>query len=105
MDCRVTLAPELGLTAFDFIITWNGLEDCQKVARARTSPATPLRFDVNSVTGNTVVLSGGSKNCISQESLDALIRHVLQKRNIRQEVEFIHRPLPDGGREVVVKSV
>jgi hypothetical protein len=102
MDSRVTLAPELGLTAFDFIITWNDLRDCQKVARARTSPATPLRFDVNRVTGSTVVLSGTAKGD-SPESLNALIREVLLKRNIRREVEFIHSPLPDGGREIAVK--
>src|SRR5690349_8643726 len=98
MDYRVTLDPQIGLSAFDFIITWNGTPSCRAVAMARTSRSTPVRFDLNLVAGSSIVLSGVDA-AVTAEAVRGLIRQALEKRGIRQDLEVIGA----GPAEILVK--
>ena len=88
MDYRVTLDPQLRLSAFDFIISWNGTPSCRAAAMARTSPSTPVRFDLNLVTGATLVLSGVDP-AVTADVVRGLIRQALEKRGVREDLEVI----------------
>ena len=103
MDYRVTLDPQFGISAFDFIVTWNATPECRAVAMARTSPATPVRFDVNVIAGSNVVLTGAG-NETAAEVVCGLVRQTLEKRGIRQALEMVQADLPDRGREILVKA-
>jgi len=103
MDCHVTLDPQFGLAAFDFIVTWNAAPQCRAAALARTSSATPVRFDSRLITGTRVVLSGVDREAAA-ETVCGLIRQALEKRGIRQELELIQTDLPDGGQGIFVKA-
>lgn len=102
MDYHVTLDPQFGLAAFDFIVTWNALPQCRAAAMARTSPSTPVRFDAGLVTGTRVVLTGVGTQVAAAE-VCGLIRAALEKRGIRQALELLQTDLPDGGRAISVK--
>ncbi len=102
MEVRLTLDTSLGLTAFDFIITWNALPECRKVAMARTTAATPLFFNPNLAMGSTLVLTGVENN-VAAEALYILVRRTLDRRDIRQELQIEESTLPDGGRGILVK--
>lgn len=84
-EWRITLDPRLGLSAFDFIITWNAIPECRATAFARTSSATPLRFDLGRVAGASVVLTG-IEDSTTAEAISTLIRRSLERREIRQEL-------------------
>ena len=102
MDYRVTLDPQFGLSAFDFIITWNATPECRAAGMARTAPATPLRFDPNLIAGSTAVVTGVGDE-IAAEALSGLVRQTLERRGIRQALEMVQAVLPDGGRGILVK--
>jgi hypothetical protein len=102
MDIRITLDPALGLSAFDFIITWNALPECRQIAMARTSAATPVFFDPNLAMGAKLVLSGVDENAAA-EDFCALVRRTLERRDIRQEFQIGESTLPDGGWGILVK--
>jgi hypothetical protein len=101
MDIRVTLDPALGLSAFDFIITWNALAECRQVAMARTTAATPVMFNPDLAMGSTLVLTGVG-NDVATEALYNLVRRALGRRDIRQAL-LGETSLPDGGRGILVK--
>ncbi|MGA2589656.1 MAG: hypothetical protein ABSH32_07055 [Bryobacteraceae bacterium] len=103
MDYHVTLDAQFGLSAFDFIMTWNATAQCRAAALARTSPSTPVRFDLNLISGTSVVLSGVDREA-DAAAVCGLIRLVLEKRDIRQALETIQTQLPDGGKGVSVKA-
>ena len=103
MDYHITLDPQFGLSAFDFIITWNALPLCRARALARTAPAIPVRFDAKRITGACVVLSGEEPEGAAG-AMCGLIRQVLEKRGARQALEMIQTDLPDGGRGILVKA-
>lgn len=94
MDYRVTLDPQLGLSAFDFIITWNATPACRAAATARTSASTPVRFDLNVVAGSSVALCGVDPS-VGAADLCGLIRQVLAKRGMPEDIAVMAAG-PDG---------
>lgn len=103
MDYHITLDPQFGLSAFDFIVTWNATAECRAAALARTSPSTPVQFNPALIAGTTLVLSGVGAE-VAAVLVCGLIRHTLEIRGIRQALELIQTDLPEGGRAISVKN-
>jgi len=82
---------------------YHAMPPCRAAALARTSPPTPVRFDLNLISGTSVVLSGVDREA-DAAVVCGLIRLALEKRDIRQALETIQTDLPDGGKGVSVKA-
>jgi hypothetical protein len=103
MDYHVTLDPHFGLSAFDFIITWNATPECRTAAMARTVPLPPVLFNQSLVTGTVVVLSRVESR-LAVDVIFSLIEVVLRKRGVRQNLKMDQTDLPDGGQGISVES-
>lgn len=86
MDYQITLDPALGITAQEFVNTWNGVMACETVAKAHLEPAppsqpTPLALPAIAVLNN--VAAG-----LTTDALYDLIRHALEQKRITTPVEM-----------------
>lgn len=88
MECRVTLAPELGVNAFAFITAWNQTPACRAAAEARLASmggGAGVVFDPSRLRGSTAVLNRLADD-VDAAALHALLERALARPiNVREE--------------------
>jgi hypothetical protein len=104
VDYQIALSPELGLSPEDFVAGWNETPECNAVAVAHMEEAASTQYDPLLIGGAAAVLGGVAINLASNALYD-LIKSVLVKRGVRQQVEIVHMDQPDGNRLLVIKIV
>lgn len=99
MECRVSLAPELGVNAFEFITAWNQTPACRAAAEARLAGmggGAGVVFDPSRLRGNTAVLNRLA------DDVDAAALRALLERALRRPIQVREEPQPDGTRLLAV---
>ena len=104
MEYRIALPPELGLSSEEFVAGWNEDQECRAVAQAGLAEPTSKHFDPTLATATLAVLGSVALNVASNAIYD-LIKHILIKKGVRQDVEIMQLDQPDGRRLLVVKIV
>lgn len=99
MECRVALAPELGVNAFEFITAWNQTPACRAAAEARLAGmggGAGVIFDPARLRGNSAVL-----NRLAGD-VDVSALHVLLERALRRPIQVCEEPQEGGMRLLVI---
>lgn len=99
MECRVSLAPELGVNAFEFITAWNQTPACRAAAEARLAGmggGVGVIFDPSRLRGATAVLNRLADN------VDGAALHALLERALRRRVQVREGPQAEVVRLLMV---
>lgn len=99
MECRVSLAPELGINAFAFITAWNQTPACRAAAEARLAAmggGAGVIFDPSRLRGNTAVLNRLADN------LDTAALQGLLERALRRPIQVREEAQADGSRLLAI---
>jgi hypothetical protein len=99
MECRISLAPELGVNAFVFITAWNQMPACRAAAEARLAGmggGAGVVFDPSRLRGHTAVLNRLASN------VDAAALHALLERALRHPIQVREEQQADGARLLTV---
>ncbi len=102
MDYQIVLQPELNLSPGDVVEAWNGMPECQKVAKAHLTESTSTQCSLFAAAG--VALSSVALGVISNTLFD-LIKKVFVKKGVTKQTEIIQLDQPDGSRLLVVKII
>ena len=109
-DYKITFAPELQLSAADFVDSWNSIEQCRELAEAKTETAGQSHYDFGA---GMLVLLGGIGVSVATTALNELVKQAIAayfKKRLQadtpapepERIEVREIDQPDGSKLVVV---
>jgi len=104
MDYQLALAPDLSVSAHDFVTTWNAEPACRQVAEARVVAAAEVGYDA-ALVGSAVAVLGGVVLGVVSKALYDLIKQVLVRRGVHRRTTIVQHEQPDGSCLLVVTVV
>lgn len=104
MEYQIAVPPDLDVKPAGFVETWNEDPACRAVAEARVAESTAEHYDPALVAGGLAVL-GSVALGVASNALYDLIKRVLTRQGVRQQIEIMQLDQPDGSRLLVVKIV
>ncbi len=103
---EVALSPALGITAFDFITSWNQTPECRAAAEAGLSSFNGTQgvvFDPERLRGNIVMLNRLAEG-VDSASLHELIRHALDSLGSHGSLQIHEGPATNGSRQLTIDA-
>ncbi len=101
MDYQIVFPPDLGLSASDFIATWNETEECRSAGEARPGEPTAAQYDP-ALIDSTLAVLGSVAAGVAINAIYDLIKSVLVNKGVQKRTEIKQLDQPDGSRLLIV---
>jgi hypothetical protein len=101
-DYKITFAPELNLTAADFVESWNSIEQCHELTEAKTETVAQGQFDFGAT---ALVFLGGIAVTVATTALNEYVKHTIAEYFKKRQQANTSAPEPERIEVQVIEQL